>query len=657
MHTNASPTSAPRPTRRPLTVLMLAAATLGALGLLISAPATATSPPVRPMPRPTPRPAEPKPPMQARFVCEVPTDAARSVQVAFEEYYSCVQPLAAEWLGAHPQHVPQLEAQYQAWLIARGHDLRGTPEAARFVRRNPVDFNDRTIELTSAQVEELAPNLSAEPARVRGELQRIFVDRDNKRMFLTSAEEGLVALSIARRYAFEVEGSSNHTGSKDFFVIDANHAVIEDASEVGGARDLVILDISDRDDPREVRRLVGALPHVSHAPAYLHNLPATPPSFDQYRLMRQGKLQFADCGAPPTVSTHPGVACRPDGSCYVQKIKQTPDTGICERQVGGPVLRPMPRQAFGENVDELADSGPMTGRGGIGRVAPQRRSRADFEAPMAAAEMDAPAPTDRAAPRQEMDTRANTPMPQGGTGGAGSLSQMMLYGNTLYVLSAAGNIPKGWLSSFDVSNPRQPRLRHIIGLDNGPEALQRHDNLLLIAGRDAVMTASLGTAHAPRLLGEFRQFCPVNYDPVVVQGTVAYRTIIVDQPRSRCTSRLEVIDLSQPHSPTLRTTLPISRPRGLAVLGERLFVADEHHGVQIFDLSDPVAPSYAATWQIYGVKDLVVSDFDLFALSPNEVQTFDLAPLYERDVDLQKVASETRGHLTVVRASNHRVER
>ncbi|TXD33916.1 hypothetical protein FRC98_20040 [Lujinxingia vulgaris] len=171
------------------------------------------------------------------------------------------------------------------------------------------------------------------------------------------------------------------------------------------------------------------------------------------------------------------------------------------------------------------------------------------------------------------------------------------------------------------------------------------------------MTASLGTPHAPRLLGEFRQFCPVNYDPVVVQGTVAYRTIIVDQPRSRCTSRLEVIDLSQPHSPTLRTTLPISRPRGLAVLGERLFVADEHHGVQIFDLSDPVAPSYAATWQIYGVKDLVVSDFDLFALSPNEVQTFDLAPLYQRDIDLQKVASETRGHLTVVRASNHRVER
>ncbi|RDV37858.1 hypothetical protein DV096_12150 [Bradymonadaceae bacterium TMQ3] len=654
MSAHTSPTSAPRPARRPLTVLTLAAATLGALGLLISTPVSATSPPVRPMPPPSPRPAEPKPPMQARFVCEVPTDAARSVQVAFEEYYSCVQPLAAEWLGAHPQHVPQLEAQYQAWLISRGHDLRDTPEAARFVRRNPVDFNDRTIELTAAQVEELAPNLSAEPARVRGELQRIFVDRDNKRMFLTSAEEGLVSLSIARRYAFEVEGSSNHTGSKDFFVIDANHAVIEDASEAGGARDLVILDISDRDDPREVRRLVGALPHVSHAPVYLHNLPATPPSFDQYRRMRQGKLQFAQCGAPPTVSSHPDVACRPDGSCYVQKTKLAPDTGVCERQSvetapSRAIGRPMPEPRFDEEAFALEDSAPMRGGMGEAGMAP-RRSRAASERSMAA-DMAAPAP------RRELDALTDAPMPDGGTGGAGSLSQMMLYGNTLYVLSAAGNIAQGWLSSFDVSNPRQPRLRHIIRLDNGPEALQRHDNLLLIAGRDAVMTASLGTPHAPRLLGEFRQFCPVNYDPVVVQGTVAYRTIIVDQPRSRCTSRLEVIDLSQPHSPTLRTTLPISRPRGLAVLGERLFVADEHHGVQIFDLSDPVAPSFAATWQIYGVKDLVVSDFDLFALSPNEVQTFDLAPLYQRDVDLPRVAPEIRGHLTVVRASNHRVGR
>lgn len=319
----------------------------------------------------------------------------------------------------------------------------------------------------------------------------------------------------------------------------------------------------------------------------------------------------------------------------------------------------MPRGRFEDMPVEL--DGSMNGTLGSGRSAvrpdrPQRRemrSRSEPRPMAAAEEMASPAPSlDR-----DMGPQDEGAMPQGGSGGAGSLSQMMLYGSTLYVLSAHGSNAQGWLTTFDVANPGQPRLRHIIGLDNGPEALQRHDNLLLIAGRDAVMTASLGTAHAPRLLGEFRQFCPVNYDPVVVQGTVAYRTIIVDQPRSRCTSRLEVIDLSQPHSPTLRTTLPIGRPRGLAVLGERLFVADEHQGIQVFDLSDPVAPSFAATWQIYGVKDLVVSDFDLFALSPNEVQTFDLAPLYQRDVDLQKIASETRGFLTVVRASNHQAER
>ncbi|WP_158542622.1 hypothetical protein [Lujinxingia litoralis] len=643
--------------------LGLAASGAMALCLLLVSPVEARRPP-RPTPpptpvaptRPMPMPVPPAPPAQAQFICEVPTEAARSVQVAFEEYYSCVQPLAAEWLGAHPQHVPQLEAQYQAWLVARGHDLRDTPEAARYVRRNPVSFEDRPIELSAAQVAALAPNVSAEPARVRGQFERIFVDRQNKRLFLTTEEEGLVSLSIAQRYAYEVEGSSGHSGSKDFFVLDANHAVIEDAGEVGGARDLVVLDISDRENPREVQRLVGALPLASATVAYLSAIPATPPNFEQYRLMRQGKLRFSQCGQPPTVSSHPGVACRPDGSCYVTKAKAQPEIGICERQaIGGqPTLSPrtgMPVEidaeimGFGRGGGGVMDRAPS-----MEAAEPMRRSRERAAAPRAAA----PAP--RAAQAQAMDDLAG-PMPQGGAGGAGSLSQMMRHGNALYVLSATHNQAQGWLTTFDIANPRSPRLRHIIKLDNGPEALQRHDSLLMVAGRDAVMTASVANPLSPRLLGEFRQFCPVNRDPVVVQGTVAYRTIIVDQPRSRCNSRLEVIDLSQPHRPVLRTTVNVHRPRGLAVLGERLFVADEFQGVQVFDLADPVAPQLAATWQIHGVKDLVVSDFDLFALSPNEVQTFDLAPLYQRDADLRELAAQMRGYLTVVRASNMKVGR
>jgi hypothetical protein len=239
--------------------------------------------------------------------------------------------------------------------------------------------------------------------------------------------------------------------------------------------------------------------------------------------------------------------------------------------------------------------------------------------------------------------------PQGGSGGAGSLSQMMVYGETLYVLSGAHGQSQGWLTSFDLTRPRQPRVRHVVRLDNGPEALQRHDSLLLVAGRDAVVTASLGDASRPRLLGEFRQHCPVNYDPIVVQGTVGYRTIIVEGRRINCTSRLEVIDLSQPHQPVLRTTHPLSRPRGLAVLGERLFVADEDTGVTLFDIADPVSPVQVGTWRLSGVKDLVMSDFDLYALTGEDLFTFYMGPLYQRGADARTSWHKIEGHKTVMR--------
>ncbi|MFU8802557.1 MAG: hypothetical protein ACNA8W_01995, partial [Bradymonadaceae bacterium] len=174
------------------------------------------------------------------------------------------------------------------------------------------------------------------------------------------------------------------------------------------------------------------------------------------------------------------------------------------------------------------------------------------------------------------------------------------------------------------------------------------DNLLLVAGRDAVVTASLGVSSRPRLLGEFRQNCPVNYDPIVVQGTVGYRTIIVEGRRINCTSRLEVIDLSQPHKPVLRATYPIQRPRGLAVLGERLFVADEYQGVVLFDITDPVSPVAVGTWPMQGVKDLVLSDFDLYAMTGGEIQTFYVGPLFEREVNAGDAWRRIEGHKTVM---------
>src|SRR5690554_5851574 len=99
-----------------------------------------------------------------------------------------------------------------------------------------------------------------------------------------------------------------------------------------------------------------------------------------------------------------------------------------------PPMRPQPRPMFNEQISELED-GPRVGAGRDAvalDAAPQRRSRTAAQRPMAAAEeMASPAPAER----REMASQPDSAMPQGGSGGAGSLSQMMLYGSTLYVLS------------------------------------------------------------------------------------------------------------------------------------------------------------------------------------------------------------------------------
>jgi len=566
---------------------------------------------------------------QAQYTCEIPTRPPAEVRKAFAKHHKCSNGHFDPWLKKYPEEVKQLEALYQAWRSSRTHDLRGTKVAANWVRNYPVKFTDRKVELTAAQVETLLPLQNSDPVLVEGGFERLFVDRDNRRLFLTSAEEGLVSINIAKRYAFQKEGKVGAAGAKDFFILDATTAVLEEPNPKGGNRDLVVLDISDRENPKEIARLVGAIPEVTGIPGRTFHAPKTrtpapprehdsPPTFDQYRMMREGTSRVPSCGALPDFKTSTErhrdvdvkIHCRPDGSCYTTEYRENADTGICTA-----IVQPEPMGR------------PMIGRsGGDFSMDDGVRFKSSAAAPTTSSEKSGmPRPSVRSQGVPE-------PIPDGGSGGAGSLSQMMLHGKTLYVLSASHSGAHGWLTSFDLTQKREPKIVHVMQLNNGPEALQRHDNLLLVAGRDAVITASLGIQKKPRLLGEFRQDCPVNYDPIVVQGSIGYRTIIVRGRRINCTSRLEVIDLSRPHQPILRHTVPLSQPRGLAVMGKRLYIADQGFGgVKIFDITDEVIPEEIGMWGMPGVKDLVLSDFDLYAMSGSEVQTFFVGPLYQKN--------------------------
>ncbi|TVQ96965.1 MAG: hypothetical protein EA398_15250, partial [Deltaproteobacteria bacterium] len=283
----------------------------------------------RPAPMPTPVPAQGS---EVRFMCDTPVvDPPRSVVAAYEEFYACVEPEFAGWIEEHPEAAASLDQLYDRWAEGRGHDLRDRPEAARWARRHAVDFSHEEVELSRRQVEALAPTMQGLVARVPGTFQRLFVDRAAQRLFLTTDSEGLVSLDISERYAFEVEGRMGTAGATDFFIIDERTAILEETTEAGGNRDLVVMDISDRTQPREVSRLRGVLPSLGGGTVYHGGMSKIPPTFDQYRLMREGRMGTRACGNPPVVSSHPGVHCRADGSCYRRETVTDPGDRICER--------------------------------------------------------------------------------------------------------------------------------------------------------------------------------------------------------------------------------------------------------------------------------------------------------------------------------------
>lgn len=596
--------------------LTLALITIAVFGLAMAFSHTADA--RSPMPRP------PVNPPVETFQCEVPKLMDAEARKPFDERNRCMKSFADQWFQRHPDTIATYSRLYQLYAYGFADDLRGSPDAGAWVEKHPTDFGRRSITLTEAQVREQLRFAQAAPVPIRGVLERFFVDRDNKRLFVTSSEEGLVSVDISKRFQFSKQGASGHRQMTDFFVYNSTIAFAEEKSEDGLSADLIVLDISDRVSPTEITRLRSVIPSATPTPTYFTSTPSRAPTFLEYVHIIEGRALTDSCQQAASRTFHqPNIHCYLDGRCF-ETVRSQTRQGRCTTQPAAlqqprRQVRPQRRRVSPDRDFMMEDSMPTTRGGSVGSLdgAAQERRR---PTPRSAAS----APS---APAAEAEAEAG-PMPQGGQGGAGSLTGMLAYNNHLYVLSGDHGQANGWLLTFDVSNPRSPSLRQVLQVENGPEALQRHDNLLLIAGRDALVTASVAQPGQTRVLGEHRQFCPVNYDPVVVRGSTAYRTIIVDRPWAQCQSQMEVIDLSRPHEPRVQFSANIARPRGLAVLGDRLFVANETVGVLVYDITDPNAIRNITTWQLPNVKDLVVSDFDLYALTSTQIDVFPIAPLY-----------------------------
>lgn len=540
-------------------------------------------------------------PLAGDWQCDVAIEPSAEIRQSFTDYYDsfepfqeCNAPFIDQWFNQFPDVIATYDAAYAQLQAAEARDLRGLPAAAEVVQIHPFQPEASEVFLTAAEIADLEPSFGNTALDFPGAYQKFFVDSAADILYLTSSDAGLGAIDISTRYDFKEVGRGLEANADDLYIVNSAIGYVEEKNTAGFA-DLVVYDVSDPANPTQIVRVANAI--VSPAlegevytswSYWQGGVPNLPPSFDVYMIAREGQFTFSQCNelSPIYPWNDEQVHCEADGQCTSpRRFNQAiPGNSTCAE-------RPLEEDpAFG------------------GWFGFNSALDAESAAPASATE-------------------------RGGQGGAGSLTQMMAIGNTLYVLGAGGWSQNGFLNTFDISNPSAPVLVDVMALDNMPEALTKHDNLLLVAGLNGMAVVSIGEAQNPSLLSEFIPDCPQPAfgDPIVVKEDVVLRTVLGDN----CWwlgPRMEVIDLEDPANPTLIQNISLSSPMGVALLGDVLYIADIWEGVLVYDVRDPRAPRRLGVMESEQPKDLIIDGFDLYTLSETQIGVHYIAPLYEAQV-------------------------
>jgi len=158
----------------------------------------------------------------------------------------------------------------------------------------------------------------------------------------------------------------------------------------------------------------------------------------------------------------------------------------------------------------------------------------------------------------------------------GSTARFAIKDNYLYIVDNDN------LRVFDVSNENESILVNTINAGWGVETIFPFDNLLLLGTQWGVLIYDISSPVNPFMISDYQHI--VACDPVVTDGKFAYLTLRTGTNCQRAVNELHVIDMSDIFRPVLKSTLPMSNPKGLAIHDDILYVCDE--GIKVFDASN-----------------------------------------------------------------------
>lgn len=120
-----------------------------------------------------------------------------------------------------------------------------------------------------------------------------------------------------------------------------------------------------------------------------------------------------------------------------------------------------------------------------------------------------------------------------------------------------------------------------------------------IAINKGLVIYDISKPQSPTKVGEYF-YNIINFERLHVAGSLAFI----------CSHNLQIVDVSNPSNPVLKSDsqYPGDEPAAIQVVDNLAYIADEHRGLRIMDISDPANPNYLGSLENYGKANAITAN-------------------------------------------------
>ncbi len=206
-------------------------------------------------------------------------------------------------------------------------------------------------------------------------------------------------------------------------------------------------------------------------------------------------------------------------------------------------------------------------------------------------------------------------------GKGGSMARFAIAGDYLYT------VDRQKLHVFDVSHSYKLSKLSTVDVGMGIETIFPYHDKLFIGSERGMFVYDIQQPEYPKFISQFAHV--LSCDPVVVNPPTAYVTL---RSGGNCrtgfvSNQLDIIDISDLHTPLLIRSFPMESPHGLAVDDSLLFICHGNAGLGIYNVKNPQDISTVKTISGIETFDLILNDKIMMIIGASGFHQYDYSDI------------------------------